>query len=232
SLGAVFLNDCSLFKSFPEISTNISYLDLTGTAIEEVPLSISSWSRLETLYMSYSENLKKFPHALDSITELHLNDTKIQEVFPWIKRISHLRRLVLKGCNELLSLPELPDSLSELDAENCESLERLDCSFPNPKIILNFRNCFKLNREIVKLNESPFPSSITFKACFLLANKNDVEPGDADMVFVDCYIMDKQSNLDVSCSPKHMYIFEFEADVTSSELLFEFGIRMGNKRTW
>lgn len=218
--------------------------------------------------MSYSENLKNFPHALDIITDLHLSDTKIQEVAPWVKRISRLRRLVLKGCNKLLSLPQLPDSLSELDAENCESLERLDCSFLDPRIILKFANCLKLNKEArnviiqtstcevsvlpgremptyftyrangdylrVKLNEKPFPSSLIFKACILLVNNNDVETGDEDIVFLDCCIVDKQSSVDVPCSPsnhilpppltEHLYIFEFEADVTSNDLFFEISI--------
>ncbi|CAN6900696.1 unnamed protein product [Brassica oleracea] len=40
---------------------------------------------------------------------------------------------------KLVSLPPLP--------EDCESLERLDCSFDNPDICLNFVNCFKLNQE-------------------------------------------------------------------------------------
>ncbi|KFK37821.1 hypothetical protein AALP_AA3G033600 [Arabis alpina] len=147
SLDNLYLTDCSLLKSFPEISKNISYLDLRGTAIEEVPPSISLWSRLDTLHMSYCENLKESPHAFDSITELHLTDTGIQEIGPWVKEFARLRRLILNGLEKLVSLPQLPDSLLFLDAENCESLERLDCSFYNPDIRLNFRNCFKLNQE-------------------------------------------------------------------------------------
>ncbi|XP_022544290.2 probable disease resistance protein RPP1 isoform X2 [Brassica napus] len=42
SLRELDLADCSLMKSFPEISTNIEYLDLTGTAIKQVPSSIRS----------------------------------------------------------------------------------------------------------------------------------------------------------------------------------------------
>ncbi|CAN6922397.1 unnamed protein product [Brassica oleracea] len=141
------LTDCSLMQSFPEISTNIKYMYLTGTAIKQVPSSISLWPRLIDLHMSYSENLKEFPHVLDTMTVLVMSNTEIQEISPWIKRISRLRRLVLTGCKKLLSLPQLPSSLSQLDAEDCESLERLDCSFLNQKIDLKFANCFKLNKE-------------------------------------------------------------------------------------
>lgn len=147
SLEELYLQNCSLLKTFPEISTNIKLLHLTRTAVEEVPLGIRSWSRLEELHMSYCENLKNSPHALDSITDLHLTDTEIQELGPWIKGFSRLRRLVLNGSQKLVSLPQLPDSLLFLDAENCESLEKLDCSFCNPDMSLNFYNCFKLNQE-------------------------------------------------------------------------------------
>ncbi|KAG2335113.1 hypothetical protein Bca52824_006293, partial [Brassica carinata] len=47
SLDELSLCDCSMLKSFPHISTNIRYLNLKGTAIEQVPPSIRSWPRLE-----------------------------------------------------------------------------------------------------------------------------------------------------------------------------------------
>ncbi|KAF2585437.1 hypothetical protein F2Q70_00037764 [Brassica cretica] len=147
SLRTLDLTGCSIMKSFPEISTNIEDMYLTQTAIKEVPSSISLWPRLDELHMSYSENLKEFPQVLDTMTVLVMSNTEIQEISPWIKRISHLRRLVLKGCKKLLSLPQLPSSLSMINAEDCESLERLDCSFLNQKISLNFAKCFKLNKE-------------------------------------------------------------------------------------
>ncbi|XP_019096906.1 PREDICTED: probable disease resistance protein RPP1 [Camelina sativa] len=147
SLTELHLRNCSVLETFPEISTNIKKLHLTRTAIEEVPLGVRSWSRLEELHMSYCENLKDSPHALDSITDLHLTDTSIKELGPWVEGFSRLRRLLLNGSQKLESLPQLPDSLLFLDAENCVSLERLDCSFRNPEMSLNFYKCFKLNQE-------------------------------------------------------------------------------------
>nr|ALP31990.1 RPP1-EstH [Arabidopsis thaliana] len=96
--------------------------------------------------MSYSESLMEFPHALDIITELQLSKD-IQEVPPWVKGMSRLRVLRLYDCNNLVSLPQLSNSLSWIDANNCKSLERMDCCFNNPKIRLQFANCFKLNQE-------------------------------------------------------------------------------------
>uniref|UniRef100_A0A0D3B0S4 ADP-ribosyl cyclase/cyclic ADP-ribose hydrolase n=1 Tax=Brassica oleracea var. oleracea TaxID=109376 RepID=A0A0D3B0S4_BRAOL len=97
SLQLLDLSDCSMLKSFPDISTNIGYLYLIGTAIEQVPPSIRSWPRLDYLQMSYFENLKDFTHALERITCMCLTDTEIQELPPWVKKMSSLNRFVLKG---------------------------------------------------------------------------------------------------------------------------------------
>ncbi|KAF3548130.1 hypothetical protein DY000_02009749 [Brassica cretica] len=152
SLVKLDLSFCSVLKSFPEISTNISFLGIIGTAIEEIPTSIRSRSRLDTLDMSYSENLRKSHHAFDLITNLHLSDTGIQEISPLVKEMSRLQTLVINGCMDLVSLPQLPDSLEFMHVENCKSLERLDCSFYRTKLSdLRFVNCLKLNQEPVDL---------------------------------------------------------------------------------
>ncbi|XP_020875315.1 LOW QUALITY PROTEIN: probable disease resistance protein RPP1 [Arabidopsis lyrata subsp. lyrata] len=266
SLGELDLTDCLLLKRFPEISTNVEFLRLDGTAIEEVPSSIKSWSRLNEVDMSYSENLKNFPHAFDIITELHMTNTEIQEFPPWVKKFSRLTVLILKGCKKLVSLPQIPDSITYIYAEDCESLERLDCSFHNPNICLKFAKCFKLNQEArdliiqtptsnyavlpgrevpayfthqsttggsltIKLNEKPLPTSMRFKACILLVHKGDNEARD------DKNWMDENVYI-VSCNEsthylypvlaEHVYVFEVEADVTSSELVFEFKISSKN----
>ncbi|CDY21142.1 BnaA01g33730D [Brassica napus] len=91
---------------------------------------------------------------------------------------------------------------------------------------------------VMKLNERPSPSSMRWKACILLVSKDEDEAGIGEMVNVHHGI--KQNSLDVSCIPRnhtlyrplteHLYIFEFEADVTSDELCFEF--RVVNKEEW
>ncbi|KAH0894472.1 hypothetical protein HID58_056901, partial [Brassica napus] len=151
------LRNCSTLMALP-VNINMKSLDflehqrIIGTAIEEIPTSIRSWSRLDTLDMSYSENLRKSHHAFDLITNLHLSDTGIQEISPLVKEMSRLQTLVINGCTKLVSLPQLPDSLKFMHVENCESLERLDCSFYRTKLSdLRFVNCLKLNREAVDL---------------------------------------------------------------------------------
>ncbi|KAG5403049.1 hypothetical protein IGI04_009168 [Brassica rapa subsp. trilocularis] len=147
SLLELNLSDCSMLKSFPQISTNLEKLNLRGTAIEQVPPSIRSWPHLKELHMSYFENLKEFPHALERITSLSLTDTEIQEVPPLVKQISRLNRFFLSGCRKLVRLPPISESTHSIYANDCDSLEILECSFSNQIRRLNFANCFKLNQE-------------------------------------------------------------------------------------
>lgn len=151
SLKELDLTDCFMLKVFPEISINVKELLLMKTAIQETPSSIMAWPHLDTLQMSFSENLKEVVPALDIVTTVHLSDTEMQEIPPWVMRASRLSELILNGCGKLASIPQLSDSLSRLNAENCESLERLDCCFNNPRIYLNFAYCFKLNKEAREL---------------------------------------------------------------------------------
>ncbi|KAF8087558.1 hypothetical protein N665_0578s0011 [Sinapis alba] len=156
---------------------NLQELDLSYCSkLVELPSSIWNIFNLEELKLSYCSSLVELPSSsvrnlsgllelqlqnncsklevvgtninLESIGELDLSrSTDTQEVDPLIGRISRLQKLVLCGMKKLESLPLLPDSLLVIDAINCESLERLDCSFPNPGITLYFENCLKLNQE-------------------------------------------------------------------------------------
>uniref|UniRef100_M4CPF6 ADP-ribosyl cyclase/cyclic ADP-ribose hydrolase n=1 Tax=Brassica campestris TaxID=3711 RepID=M4CPF6_BRACM len=147
SLLELNLSDCSMLKSFPQISTSLEKLNLRGTAIEQVPPSIRSWPHLKELHMSYFENLKEFPHALERITSLSLTDTEIQEVPPLVKQISRLNRFFLSGCRKLVRLPPISESTHSIYANDCDSLEILECSFSDQIRRLTFANCFKLNQE-------------------------------------------------------------------------------------
>ncbi|CAH8272624.1 unnamed protein product [Arabidopsis lyrata] len=269
SLYILDLTDCLMFKSFPEISTNIKVLKLMGTAIKEVPLSIKLWSRLCDLEMSYNENLKELPHALGIITTLYIKNTEMREIPLWVKKSSCLRELKLIGCKKLVSLPQLSDSLLYLEVENCESLERLDCSFNNPKISLKFFNCIKLNKEArdliiktstnyavlpsrevpanftyrantrsfmtISFNQRALSTTSRFKACIFLVYRGDKEEEANVREITISYRIEEKHSLDVfvpyrhakyytasSTLTKHLFIFEFEADVTSNELFFHF----------
>ncbi|CAF1697167.1 disease resistance protein TAO1-like isoform X1 [Brassica napus] len=259
SLDELSLCDCSMLKSFPHISTNIRYLNLKGTAIEQVPPSIRSWPRLKVFQMSYFENLKEFPHALERITCLSLTDTKIQEVPPWVKKISRLRDFELNGCRKLVSLPPISESINSIDASDCESLEMIECSFSNPHAWFHFSNCLKLNQEArdliiqtssryavlpggqvpeyfthratgggpltIKLNEKPLSKSMRFIACILLVDKGDHDAC-SEKKSTQVFVMYKNnSEVLFPALAEHLYTFRIEAEVTSSELLFEFKLK-------
>nr|ACJ64856.1 disease resistance protein RPP1-like protein R2 [Arabidopsis thaliana] len=225
SLYTLDLTDCTQLKSFPEISTHISELRLKGTAIKEVPLSITSWSRLAVYEMSYFESLKEFPHALDIITDLLLVSEDIQEVPPWVKRMSRLRDLRLNNCNNLVSLPQLSDSLDNY------------AMLPGTQVpaCFNYRATSGDSLKI-KLKESSLPRTLRFKACIMLVKAYDwISMG------VGIVIRVKQNDLKVLCTPsgcyiypvltEHIYTFELEVEeVTSTELVFEF--TLDNESNW
>ncbi|KAL0735595.1 hypothetical protein Bca4012_011805 [Brassica carinata] len=68
-----------------------------------------------------------------------------------IRRLSGLRKLDVTECTELEELPPLPASLLSIDAEDCEYLKRIDSSFHNPDICLNFAGCLSLNQNAKEL---------------------------------------------------------------------------------
>ncbi|KAF3507683.1 hypothetical protein F2Q69_00008640 [Brassica cretica] len=126
---------------------------------------------------------------------------------------------------------------------SCESLERLDLSFRNPDIRLNFRNCFKLNEEARDLIiHTPTNQYAVFPAeevpmCFTyrssgssLTLKLNQMPLGKSTKFKACIIFAR-------ISPGHLYTFEVEVeteDVTSTELVFEFEYELEsyNSRRW
>ncbi|CAA0300175.1 unnamed protein product [Arabidopsis thaliana] len=127
----VFLKGCSSVVELPSSVENLSYeesLDLDGwTSLVELPSSIGNATFLTKIYLRRCSSLVELPSSIGNLT--------------------NLQELALTGCSSLVSLPQLPDSLMVLKAQNCESLEKLGCSFCNPGSYLNFINCFKLNQE-------------------------------------------------------------------------------------
>ncbi|KAF8087559.1 hypothetical protein N665_0578s0012 [Sinapis alba] len=131
-----------------------------SSGLVELPSSMKNLGRLSKLELKECSKLEVLLASINlkTLGEVTLSDfsllksypessTDVQETDPWTGRIHGLRKLVQSGMEKLESLPLLPDSLWELDAENGESLERLDSSFSNPDIHLSFLNYFKLNQE-------------------------------------------------------------------------------------
>lgn len=129
------------------MSTNISFLSMPETAIEDVPPSIMLCSRLTYVDISYSRKLKGINHLPTSIKTLNLSFCDIESITDGIKDLHQLHILIIYGCRRLTSLPELPGSLGSLEAEECESLETVCCPLYTPFAAFNFTNCFKLGQQ-------------------------------------------------------------------------------------
>ncbi|XP_034675536.1 disease resistance protein RPV1-like isoform X13 [Vitis riparia] len=175
--------DCSELKSFPEIKGNMSKLrelNLSGTAIIEVPSSIGrlkalqhldlsyckslrslsesicNLSSLETLILVGCSNLKGFPEIKDmeNLKRLDLSFTGIEELPSSIGHLKALKHLNLKCCTELVSLLDSICNLSSLKTlilEGCSNLK----GFPEIKDMANLKR-LDLGRTCIE----ELPSSI------------------------------------------------------------------------
>ncbi|CAF1780073.1 unnamed protein product [Brassica napus] len=95
------------------------------------------------------------PRCLPDISKkalsLFLESYGLNTIPDCIRGLSGLIKLDVTKCRKLEALPRLPDSLLSIDAENCLYLERIDSSFQNPNICLNFAGCLSLNQNAKEL---------------------------------------------------------------------------------
>jgi len=83
SLDLLNLEDCSQLRSFPQISRNISILNLSGTAIdEESSLWIENMSRLTHLRWDFCP-LKSLPSNFrqEHLVSLHMTHSKLEKLW-------------------------------------------------------------------------------------------------------------------------------------------------------
>lgn len=83
----------------------------------------------------------------------------------------------------------------------------------------------------IKLNEKPLPKYMIFKACILLVNKVDHDASCSEENSMEVDVIYQNSNKKLyPALAEHLYIFRVEAEVSSSELLFEF--KLGSNDVW
>ncbi|WZY88009.1 hypothetical protein YC2023_044744 [Brassica napus] len=85
--------------------------------------------------------------ALSSPISLSLTSDSLETIPDCIRSLSRLIELDIRACEKLVALSPLPGSLLSIDAGDCESLKRINSSFQNPNICLNFSHCINLNQE-------------------------------------------------------------------------------------
>ncbi|TXG67527.1 hypothetical protein EZV62_008802 [Acer yangbiense] len=149
------LDGCSNVTKFPLTSASIEMLNLSETAIEEVPSSIQSLTNLKRLYLSNCTRLKHISAGifkLKSLLILRLNHCSELETFPEIsetaitklsssiEHMNELQRLTLSNCKNLKMLPSSIcnlTSLEDLHLTNCSKLDKLPDNLGNLKSLKN-----------------------------------------------------------------------------------------------
>ena len=164
---------CTSLESFPKIKENMSKLreiNLSGTAIIEVPSSIEhlngleyfnlsgcfnlvslprsicNLSSLQTLYLDSCSKLKGFPEMKDNmgnLERLNLRFTAIEELSSSVGHLKALKHLDLSFCKNLVNLPESICNLSSLEklrVRNCPKLQRLEVNLEDGSHILRSLN--------------------------------------------------------------------------------------------
>ncbi|XP_031249156.1 disease resistance-like protein DSC1 isoform X2 [Pistacia vera] len=159
SLVTLNLSSCIYLTEFPRISGNIRDINLSGTAIEEVPSSIMCLTELCSLVMTRCSRLKSISTSickLKSLQRLELDYCSKLESFPEIlEKMESLERLLLNGATEIRELPssiEHLNGLRHLRLMDCKNLETIPSSICNltSLIEMDLSGCSKL----VKLSEN------------------------------------------------------------------------------
>ncbi|TXG66845.1 hypothetical protein EZV62_008120 [Acer yangbiense] len=127
SLQSLGLSSCSRLDKLPDNLGNLKslkFLAVGGSAISQLPSSITCLENLERLYLKNC-NLMEIPEyigCLSSLKELVLGGNKFESLPKSIKHLSKLEYLSIRECNMLRSLTELPVALKRLEAINCKQL--------------------------------------------------------------------------------------------------------------
>ncbi|XP_056848793.1 disease resistance protein RRS1B-like [Raphanus sativus] len=137
-LRVVNLSGCSVIKNFPLLSPNIEELNLHGTAIRELQISIGNATNLKKLYLSGCSSLTRLPSSIWHASNLEILDlsncSSLMELPSSIRNDTSLESLNLEYC---LSLGELPSSignatkLKKLCLRGCSGLVKLPSSIGN-----------------------------------------------------------------------------------------------------
>ncbi|CAF2041699.1 unnamed protein product [Brassica napus] len=135
SLDYLDLSGCTRLRSFPEISTNISTINLNNTGIEEVPSWIENFSKLRFLYMRKCFKLKC----------VSLNICKIKQLEKADFTVSRRHSNKASWCDSPSAVVMETDNVHvhrTLPAPKEDS-----SSIYVPKLYLKFVNCFILSQE-------------------------------------------------------------------------------------
>jgi len=120
SLRDLFLGGCSRLKEFSVTSENMKDLILTSTAINELPSSIGSLRKLETLTLDHCKSLSNLPNKvanLRSLRRLHIygcTQLDASNLHILVNGLKSLETLKLEECRNLFEIPDNINLLSSL----------------------------------------------------------------------------------------------------------------------
>ncbi|CDY68327.1 BnaAnng26890D [Brassica napus] len=109
------------------------------------------WNLISNFKVDYILPICLPEKALTSPISLCFRSNVLKTIPDCIRRLSGLSKLDITKCRNLVALPQLPGPLLSVNAEGCKYLKRIDSSFQNPNICLNFARCFNLNQKARKL---------------------------------------------------------------------------------
>ncbi|KAK7370051.1 hypothetical protein VNO80_12105 [Phaseolus coccineus] len=160
------LGDCSSLRTFPDITDpahTFAHINLTSTAVKELPSSFGNFVNLRSLELHKCTDLESLPNSivnlkllskldcsgcaqlteiprhigrLRSLMELSLRDSGIVNLPESIAHLSSLKSLDLTGCKKLECIPQIPPFLKQLVALDCPSIRRV---MPN-SLVRNLSN--------------------------------------------------------------------------------------------
>ena len=135
SLDYLDLSGCTRLRSFPEISTNISTINLNNTGIEEVPSWIENFSKLRFLYMRKCFKLKC----------VSLNICKIKQLEKADFTVSRIHSNKASWCDSPSAVVMETDNVHI--HRTLPAPKEASSSTYVPKLYLKFVNCFILSQE-------------------------------------------------------------------------------------
>ncbi|GAU19090.1 hypothetical protein TSUD_79120 [Trifolium subterraneum] len=113
---------CSMLQTFPEIlepAESFTYINLTKTAIKELPSSLQLLVGLEELNLHSCTKLKTIPSSIGNLSkllELDLTYCESLETFPCNIFKLKLTKLDFHGCSMLRIFPEIPNDIGRLSS--------------------------------------------------------------------------------------------------------------------
>ncbi|CAN6565052.1 unnamed protein product [Malus baccata var. baccata] len=197
SLKTLNLSGCSSLEMFPEISEvmeELSWLNLFGSKIKELPSSINNLTGLNHLVLLDCKELKSLPSSIrmKSLKTLNLSGCLSLEIFPEISEVMEELSWLYLSRSKIKELPLSINNLTglnHLNLEDCKELKSLPSSIRMKSLkTLNLSGCLSLEMfpEISEVMEELTWLSLSGSKIKELPSSINNLTGLSDLVLEDC----------------------------------------------